>query len=422
MRHVFLAIPALTSQLHAGTFNAIVQAIPELAQEGIVVSTSVGAGQSLLPHARNALVAQFLESECTDLVFIDADVSWEPGALKRLLSHNVEFVAGVYRFKRPDEKYPINWLAKEELWADPETGLLEVATVPGGFLRMTRAAVEKMVEGFKHLAYKHHANPDLQCHALFEVPFVPLVGLMGEDFLFCDRWRQIGGKIWIDPELTLTHHDGAQAFTGSIGSWLKGDRGQAVQIAASIVEASMGGFMGHSGHNWPQDLKELDGFVSLLWRYGVKRYLEIGCRYGDTFRYVMSALGPDAYGVAVDFPGADGKEANGLPFLKRAVEDHKGHLVIGDSTSRRVIDQVRELGPFDAVFIDGDHSYEGVLADWTNYGGLAPIVAFHDIVGDCGVPLMWQRAWSEGSVVESFVSEGSKMGIGVVMRQSRAAA
>ena len=41
------------------------------------------------------------------------------------------------------------------------------------------------------------------------------------------RWRNVGttlksgGKIWLDPTLTLRHHDGMQVFAGDVGEWLK---------------------------------------------------------------------------------------------------------------------------------------------------------------------------------------------------------
>jgi hypothetical protein len=42
----------------------------------------------------------------------------------------------------------------------------------------------------------------------------------GEDFSFCRRWRAIGGRVWLDPELEL-HHVGFKTFSGRIGDWLK---------------------------------------------------------------------------------------------------------------------------------------------------------------------------------------------------------
>jgi hypothetical protein len=216
---VFLAIPAHSCQVHFATLSSIVQSVFELTAKGTLVHLNCWAGDSLLPHARNALLAKFLTTDCTDLVFVDSDISWEPGALVRLLSHDVDLVAGAYRHKREPESYPVNWLPKDELWADPNTGLLEVADVPMGFTRMRRDAVQKMADAFVGRAYSHHSAPELDCRCLFELEF-NAGGFYGEDFVFCRRWRELGGQIWVDPELSVTHH-GMADFRGHLGDWLR---------------------------------------------------------------------------------------------------------------------------------------------------------------------------------------------------------
>jgi hypothetical protein len=213
-------MPAHSGQVHYATTVSLLQSFLVLAGGGTVPMFRCWPGDSLLPHARNTLLAHFLTTECTDLVFVDADVAWEePETLVRLLSHDVDFVAGVYRHKRDPESYPINWLPKPELWADPATGLLEVADVPMGFTRMRRAMVQKIFDAYSMKAYRHHSAPDLECRAVFELEWNPC-GFFGEDFVFCKRWRDLGGKVWIDPDLTLTHV-GLKTFDGNIGKWLK---------------------------------------------------------------------------------------------------------------------------------------------------------------------------------------------------------
>lgn len=220
MRHICIAVPAHTSQVHVGTASAIIQSVFELAAEQTLVTFHSWAGDSLLPHARNALLAKFLATDCSDLVCVDADISWGPGSLAKLLSHPVDFVAGCYRYKRPEEGYPVNWIPKDELWADPETGLLEVLDVPFGFCRLTRACVERMSAEYQNRAYRHHSAPELDCRALFSLEFRN-GQFLGEDYMFCERWRNIGGKVWVDPSLDLTHHDGATGYAGNLGKWLK---------------------------------------------------------------------------------------------------------------------------------------------------------------------------------------------------------
>ena len=80
---------------------------------------------------------------------------------------------------------------------------------------------------------------------------------------------------------------------------------------------------------------------------------------------------------------------------------------------------------YDAALLDGDHTYAGVSKDWQLYRNIAPIIAFHDIVGTgqaekvhgnpVEVPRLWAEVKDSGVETVEFVSEGSKMGIGVVL-------
>lgn len=183
-----------------------------------------------------------------------------------------------------------------------------------------------------------------------------------------------------------------------------------------------------SGRRASQDEGELTAFCDYLRAAGVKAYAEIGAREGDTFHHVVTALGEGSRGVAVDLPGGLwGKSTTGLQ-LSAAVDDlsdwaHNVRMILGDSTGPTTIHAVRSYGPYDAILIDGDHTYEGVKADWEAYRDLAPIIAFHDIVGEgqfervtrrgVEVPKLWAEIKASGANVVEFVSPGSAMGIGV---------
>lgn len=184
-----------------------------------------------------------------------------------------------------------------------------------------------------------------------------------------------------------------------------------------------------SGRKPSQDMGELGRFIKILHKHNVRSYLEIGARHGDSFHEIMRNLTPGSQGVAVDLPGGAWGKISSRDTLIKACEDlrKRGYeitTIFGDSTSQKVIDQVSDLGPFDAALIDGDHAYEGAKADWLNYGHLANLVAFHDIDGegvcqkDTGAPVEVPRLWSEIKPLhrhEEIISPGSKMGIGVVL-------
>lgn len=189
-----------------------------------------------------------------------------------------------------------------------------------------------------------------------------------------------------------------------------------------------------SGRKASQNEFEIMSLIQLLKEKGVKRYLEIGARHGDTFHLIMSELGQDAFGIALDFPGALWGKATSVHSLREAVKDLNSKnieslMLLGDSRDREIINQITSSGKFDAIFIDGDHTLTGVTHDWNNYKDLSDIIIFHDIVGigqfekvhknPVEVPILWERIKSEGKgEIFELVDNDSKMGIGVWIRKS----
>lgn len=210
---LFVGIPAYDRKIHVETARSLLFEQGAATQAGIGFDVCLAPGSSLITQARDHLVARFLESGANKLVFIDADVAWEPCSLIKLAMHDRDFVAGVYRYKSEPEKYPIRWLSdRKELWADDD-GLLEVEGVATGFLAIKREVFARLREAQDRREYQH--GPDTF------YPWFHMPPGKGEDYAFCDDWRAVGGQIFIDPTLTLSHCEGPHKYTGCIGDWLK---------------------------------------------------------------------------------------------------------------------------------------------------------------------------------------------------------
>ena len=220
-RSVFIGIPSYSWTVYLPTMRAIMADCMALAQRGDTFTIFDEAVATEISQGRNQIIDAFLHSECTDLVFVDADVNWQAGALLRLVDHPVDFVAGVYRRRAEPEDYPVCWLKdREDLIADPETGLIEVEAVPGGFEALTRRCVEDMSAHYAEtLTQRTNRALDNQWTALFDPMWIDGIRLP-EDFTFSHRWRDMGGCVWIDPEIKMGHC-GPTAFNGSIGAWLR---------------------------------------------------------------------------------------------------------------------------------------------------------------------------------------------------------
>jgi hypothetical protein len=225
-KHIWIAIPAYTGTIHLGTMRSIISDLLLLAERGDRVTIFDESGNALIGDCRGLICTKFLEGDGTHLVFVDSDVSWEAGSLLRLVDHEVDFVAGLYPQRRDPIDFCCQWLPKPEL--ELEDGLIEVAGVPAGFMCLTRAMLEKMVGQYPDSQFYCKGAPDDTAYDLFG-PYRIGKLKFGEDYAFCRRWRDMGGKVWIDPEIRMGHC-GYKTFMGQVGEWLK-ERGDGSDVA-----------------------------------------------------------------------------------------------------------------------------------------------------------------------------------------------
>ena len=214
---IFIATPCLDGNVNAHYAGALVRTMTLLNQRGIRCEIQFEIGNSLIADARNKLVAKFLASTATDLVFIDADISWQPEDLARLVAHPQPVVAGVYQRK---SRAKVDFTVKfGPTIAMDASRLMEAERVGTGFLRLRRDCLQAMVAANPGLKLKNPTQPgDPNFYALFDTTIVD-GQFIGEDFSFCDRWRALGGKVFIDPSIALAHH-GAAVYDEALMKYL----------------------------------------------------------------------------------------------------------------------------------------------------------------------------------------------------------
>lgn len=214
--HVVIGIPTMDGKIIAEVNQALLQEQIILGMAGHTMRPVYCIGCSLIAHARNDIVASFLASAGDVLVWIDADVAWEPGAILKMVQTGEDFIGGAYPHKKPVETYSVGWLT--DTAERDNRGFVEVRTLPGGFLVTRRAVFERIAAAAPDRSYLWGEKP---MYAYFETPFMN-GALVGEDCFFCLSWRSVGGKVWLMPDLMLTHIGGANSYTGSVGDWLAG--------------------------------------------------------------------------------------------------------------------------------------------------------------------------------------------------------
>ena len=218
---------------------------------GIEVRFSFLFNESLITRARNYIVDEFLRAEFTHLLFLDADIHFNPEDVLALIALDKDIIGGPY------PKKSINWRAvwnaSKKVLADPNfdetkwnpselegvtgdyvfnpvpgtkqfkvTEPLEVLEIGTGFMMVKRHVFLKFKEEYPHLEYKPdhvgQANFDgsRYIHAFFDTVIDPdSHRYLSEDYMFCQYSRAIDLKIWLCPWMKTTHI-GTYGFQGDM--------------------------------------------------------------------------------------------------------------------------------------------------------------------------------------------------------------
>ncbi len=156
--------------------------------------------------ARSKLFGAFLRSDCTHLFFIDDDQGWQARDFIRLLLAKKDFVAvaGVRKVSPPSFAVSVQdeqgrALPIEE---DAASGLLRATSVGMAFVCMSRACCDRLAQSYADLEFD---SADGRTEIGIFLPFIRDRRWRSEDYAVCDRWRAIGGDIWVAPEVNLEH-------------------------------------------------------------------------------------------------------------------------------------------------------------------------------------------------------------------------
>lgn len=237
--HLMIATPCYGGQMAVAYVSSLLALQQACFAQNIKVQFNLRSGDALITRVRSELAAEFIASDATHLLFIDADIGFQPEQVFRLLAFDADVTAAAYPLKRIDwEKvrriarsdqpdleascldYVVYLEGKGPIKA--HKGFVRVVYTGAGFLMIRREAWLRMCDAYPNLRYKSVQNEsDLTKeppyrHALFECAIDPETGLyLSEDYAFCRRWRDVGGTIWLDLKSELTHY-GPNAFHGKL--------------------------------------------------------------------------------------------------------------------------------------------------------------------------------------------------------------
>lgn len=236
--------PCYGGMVYVNFCNRIMKTMEVLSAAGISVLCEMMSNESLITRARNNLIAKSMSYDTmTHVLFIDADITWEPEDIIKLMLHDRELVGGIYPFKH----YFLNWLTPEfldnldkrhEKYYNKSIGkrefleqnllkyniihkadnggqitfqgdLIEIDSLPTGFMMIKKECIEKMMAAYpetKHDSDGDYLKPEHNkyLYALFDC-YIKDGRYLSEDWAFCDRWKKIGGQVYADVAIALSH-------------------------------------------------------------------------------------------------------------------------------------------------------------------------------------------------------------------------
>jgi glycosyltransferase involved in cell wall biosynthesis len=210
-------------------------------QNNIHLILDTTENESLVHRARNISVARFLKkTDCDYFMFIDADIHFDPESVIRLIRSGHDVSVAVYPKKcvmweqaaagvKSGDSRPIEKIASSLVMnfrhhnTRIENGFAEVLDGPTGFMVIKRDVIQRMYDRYPQLnCVNDHQNRDLDEYcAVFDCMIDPDTRrYLSEDYAFCRRWQQMGGKIYADCFTTLGHV-GNLRFQGCLDERIK---------------------------------------------------------------------------------------------------------------------------------------------------------------------------------------------------------
>jgi len=237
---VIFGTPCFGGLLHNGFFQSMIELSAMFTRLSIPFEVITIGNESLIQRARNGIVAKFLSDDAaTHLMFIDADITFNWVSVVKLLISGKELSGGCYpkkcfnwdKIKHQVGKNPS--MKDDELMAKSldyvfnpiyhkqgenqviirvENGMAQVKDIGTGFMMIAKSAIRKMIVRYPETKYRNnvagYGNAVMNdCfYTLFDCCIDPVSKVyLSEDYLFCKRWLDMGGELWLDLNTNLNH-------------------------------------------------------------------------------------------------------------------------------------------------------------------------------------------------------------------------
>lgn len=255
---LYILTPHYGGMCYVNYMNSLIATIKHMDELGIELHIEGCNNDSLVSRARNNLVAKAMSNpNTTHILFIDNDITWDTNSILKLLIADKPIVGGIYPLKRynwnklinansdtQDPNIIKNWIDRknQSMFKDAindvnliqhkllsynlniatntlhvHNNLTTVRHIATGFMMIKRKVIEKMNQAFPSTKYVDDVGfllpeENAYAYALFDCG-VEDGHYLSEDWMFCNRWTNMGGEIHVEVTINL-NHTGPENYSG----------------------------------------------------------------------------------------------------------------------------------------------------------------------------------------------------------------
>lgn len=225
---LFIPLICYNRSCHTDYMMSILKLYDYIKRTGLSASFYPIFWDSLISRARNAAAAEFLKEDHTHLLFIDADISFEPNDVQKLIDADKDVICSPYpkKYIRQDNiknnREPVDFAVSGECIKVSDS-IYEIDSVATGFLLIKRNVFEQMIKAYPEIEYINDIDgygPRSKMWDFFKVNINPKTKIYeSEDWGFCTAWKNIGGKVYARTDISLGHW-GWNEYKGNFNKWL----------------------------------------------------------------------------------------------------------------------------------------------------------------------------------------------------------
>lgn len=203
MKSILIATPMHNAECSGLYTKSLLDTVVYLKSKGYDVAYEAVMHDALLTRSRNTLVHLFLKTSFDYLLFIDADMSFSPLDIEKMIDSDVDVVAGAFPKKTIQEEYGLS-TNNLKLFKD----LVECDYVGTGIILIKKEVFLKLKDSVNHYINVDNnfswMNPGEIVYSFFDTAIVDNQYLP-ESYWFCKEWKKTGGKIYVYPDMNIGH-------------------------------------------------------------------------------------------------------------------------------------------------------------------------------------------------------------------------